>query len=217
MVRLELDSELIQGSTLVVGYEIRADNNSELDYLSENFYKYGIVEGDVVTITPSAIVDYLDTDWSFDALNNPDWEVIQKDDSRIELAEAVINSDTIGNRTILYTEALAGYNLQPTESATVMLNVSKLLTASQDIELDNETEINKVDKPGGSDLTSTPGNYVPGTGPAVERDDDMAETVLITPNTGENLNFIIPLTVVISAFVIIGVGVIFIKKKVLNK
>ena len=217
MVRLELDSELIQGSTLVVGYEIRADNNSELDYLSENFYKYGIVEGDVVTITPSAIVDYLDTDWSFDALNNPDWEVIQKDDSRIELAEAVINSDTIGNRTILYTEALAGYNLQPTESATVMLNVSKLLTASQDIELDNETEINKVDKPGGSDLTSTPGNYVPGTGPAVERDDDMAETVLITPNTGENLNFVIPLVVTISAFVIIGVGVIFIKKKVLNK
>lgn len=217
MVRLELDSELIQGSRLEIGYEIKATNNSELDYMSENYYKYGIIEGDVVIITPSTIIDYLDSDWDFDAKNNLDWEAIQKDDSRIKLAEEVINSTSIDNAKLLYTESLATYNLQPTESATVMLNVSKLLTSSEDIELDNETEIVKVNKSGGSDITSTPGNYVPGTGPAVERDDDMAEVVIVTPNTGENLNYIIPLAVTITAFVIIGVGIIFIKKKVLNK
>ena len=217
MVRLELDSELIQGSTLEIGYEITVTNNSEIEYMSENYYKYGMIEGDVVTITPSAIVDYLDVDWSFDQTNNPDWEKIQQDDSRITLAEEVINSDSIGNRTLLYTEALAGYDLQPTQTATVMLNVSKLLSSSDNIELDNETEINKMDKPGGANLTFIPGNYVPGTGPAVESDDDMAETVIITPNTGENLNYIIPIVVVATAFVIIGVGIIFIKKKVLNK
>ena len=217
MVRLELDSEIIQGSRLQVGYEIKATNSSELDYMSENYYKYGIIEGDVVTITPSAIIDYLDMDWDFEAESNPDWEAIEKDDSRITLAEEVTNSESIDNRKLLYTEALAGYNLQPTESATVMLNVSKLLTASEDIELDNETEIVKVDKPGGSNLTSIPGNYVPGTGPAVEPDDDMAEVVIVTPNTGENLNYIIPIAIVATAFVIIGVGIIFIKKKVLNK
>ena len=217
MVRLELDSELIQGSTLEIGYEITVTNNSEIEYMSENYYKYGMIEGDVVTITPSAIVDYLDVDWSFDQTNNPDWEKIQQDDSRITLAEEVINSDSIGNRTLLYTEALAGYDLQPTQTATVMLNVSKLLSSSDNIELDNETEINKMDKPGGANLTFIPGNYVPGTGPAVESDDDMAETVIITPNTGENLNYIIPIAVVATAFVIIGVGIIFIKKKVLNK
>lgn len=217
MVRLELDSELIQGSTLEIGYEITVTNNSEIEYMSENYYKYGMIEGDVVTITPSAIVDYLDVDWSFDQTNNPDWEKIQQDDSRITLAEEVINSDSIGNRTLLYTEALAGYDLQPTQTATVMLNVSKLLSSSDNIELDNETEINKMDKPGGANLTFIPGNYIPGTGPAVEADDDMAETVIITPNTGENLNYIIPIVVVATAFVIIGVGIIFIKKKVLNK
>ena len=217
MVRLEMDNELLEGSTLQIGYEIRVDNNSELEYMSENYYKYGMIEGDVVTITPSAIVDYLDTDWMFDATSNPDWEVIQKDDSRIELAEAVKTSETIDNRTILYTEALAGYDLQPTQNAIVMLNVSKLLNASQDIELENETEIVKVDKPGGGSLTFIPGNYVPGTGPQVEPDDDMAEIVIITPNTGENLNYIIPITVTITAFVIIGVGIVFIRKKVLNK
>ncbi len=217
MVRLEMDNELLEGSTLQIQYEIKVDNDSELDYMSENYYQYGIIEGNVVTITPSAIVDYLDTDWSFDVNRNPDWEVVRKDDPRLDLAEDVINSDTIGNRTILYTEALAGYDLQPTESATVMLDVSKLLNASQDIELENETEIVKVNKPGGANLTFIPGNYVPGTGPAVESDDDMAEIVIITPNTGENLNYIIPLSITITAFVIIGAGIFFIKKKVLNK
>ena len=217
MVRLELDSELIQGSRLEIGYEIKVNNNSELDYLSENYYKYGIIEGDVITITPSGVIDYLDSDWDFNATSNPDWEAVQKDDARLDLAEDVTNSTSIDEAKLLYTEALTQYQLQPTESATVMLNVSKLLTSSEDIELGNETELIKVDKPGGSDLTTIPGNYVPGTGPSVEGDDDMAEVVIVTPNTGENLNYMIPLVVTITACIIIGVGIIFIKKKVLNK
>ena len=216
-IRLEMDSELIEGSRLEIGYEIRVDNNSELDYLSENYYKYGIIEGDVITITPSGIIDYLDDDWDFNAENNPDWEAVQKDDTRLDLAENVTNAISIDGTKLLYTEALTRYNLKPTENATIMLNVSKLLTSSDDIELGNETEIVKVDKPGGSDLTTTPGDYVPGTGPNVEGDDDVAEIVIVTPNTGENLNYIIPLVVTITAFVIIGTGIIFIKKKVLNK
>ena len=217
MVRLEMDNELLQGSTLQVGYEIRADNNSELDYISENYYKYGIIEGNVVTLTPSAIVDYLDADWGFDATNNPDWEIVQKDDSRLALAVEVMDALTTKNVTILYTEALAGYDLRPTESATVMLNATKYLNASEDIELENETEIVKVEKPGGAHLTFTPGNYVPGTGPAVECDDDMAELVLITPNTGGNYNYIIPIGIIAMACIIVGVGVVMIKKKVLHK
>ena len=217
MIRLELDNELLQGSTLQIGYEIKVNNNSELEYISEDYYKYGIIEGNLVTITPSAIIDYLDSDWSFDATSNPEWEVVQRDDARLDLAEEVVNSTTINDVTLLYTEALAGYNLKPTESASVTLNVSKLLNSSEDIELGNETEIIKVDKPGGANLITIPGNYVPGTGPAVECDDDMAELVLITPNTGDNLNYMIPLGITIFAFVIIGIGVIIIKKKVLNK
>ena len=217
MVRLELDSEIIQGSRLQIGYEIKATNNSEIEYLSENYYKYGIIEGDVVTITPSAIIDYLDSDWDFDAESNPDWEAIQKDDSRISLAEEVRNSTSIDEAKLFYTEALAGYDLQPTESATVMLNVSKLLTSSEDIELGNETEIVKVEKPGGPNITSIPGNYVPGTGPSVEHDDSMAEIVIVTPNTGENMNYILPIVITVMACVILGVGVVLIKKKVLKK
>ena len=240
LVRLEMDSELIEGSQLEVTYAITAQNNSELDYLSENYYKYGIIEGETITLTPAAIVDYLDNDWSFNANDNPDWEVVEMDDSRLDLAEVVYNdpNSTINEKTILYTEALAGYDLQPTESATVTLDVSKMLSAAEDIELDNETEIVKVDKPGGSNITSTPGNYVPGTEPGdnttgdpeddttgnpgnpipgIETDYGKAETIIITPNTGENLNYMIPVTIGVVVCIILGVGIFFIKRKVLNK
>ena len=217
-VRVELDNELIQGATLEVGYEFVATNNSELDYLSENFYKYGIIEGDVVTINASGIIDYLDNDWAFDNASNPDWQVRTLDEVRELLQQDVFENETttINDKTILYTDTLRNTPIEPANSQSVMLNVSKILTTSEDISLDNETEIVEVDKTGGSDLVSTPGNYVPGTG-HTESDDDMAETVIITPATGRNLSYVLPITIGIVALVIIGGGIVLIKRKVLKK
>ena len=217
-VRVELDNELIQGATLEAGYEFVATNNSELDYLSENFYKYGIIEGDVVTINASGIIDYLDNDWAFDNASNPDWQVRTLDEVRELLQQDVFENETttINDKTILYTDTLRNTPIEPANSQSVMLNVSKILTTSEDISLDNETEIVEVDKTGGSDLVSTPGNYVPGTG-HTESDDDMAETVIITPATGRNLAYVLPITIGIVALVIIGGGIILIKRKVLKK
>ena len=217
-LRMELDSELIQGATAEVTYAIKSINNSELDYLSENYYKYGIIEGKVVTITPSAVVDYLDTDWAFDASKNPDWQLKESDDLRGIVADIVYTDPEteINNRTILYTEKLKEYKLEPTQSAEVDLYVSKLLSNSEDIELDNETEIVKLEKTGGSKIiSSTPGNYVPG-GIGTESDDDRPATVIITPSTGDNRAFIVPIIVAIVAIIILGVGVLVIKKKALG-
>lgn len=230
IIRLEMDDELMGGASLEIEYTIKATNNSELDYVDENFYKYGIVGGEVATITPSGIVDYLDVDWEFDTVRNPDWESITDlEDPKLDLAQTVKESEEITNRKIVYTDALAGEKIKPTEDAEVKLNVSKLMTSSEDIELDNETEVVEINKTSGGHLylepptydapivPSIPGNYEPGTGPQIEHDDDMAERVIITSNTGENLNFILPISIIVSALVIIGVGAIFIKKKVLNK
>ena len=216
-VRIELDNELIQGATLEVGYVITTENLSELDYLSENFYKYGIVEGEVVTITPSAIIDYLDNRWAFESEKNPDWQVKTKEDLPGLVAEVVYNNEnsTINDKTILYTESLKQNALKPTESASVNLNVSKLLTTSDDLSFDNETEITTLDKTGGSKPEGTPGNYIPGTG-KTEPDDSTAETVVVTPSTGANLNFILPITVGVIALIVLGVGVVIIKRKTLN-
>lgn len=214
-IKLELDNELIQGATVEVGYEIKATNNSELDYLSEEFYKYGKQVGNLITITPSAIIDYLDKDWAFESEKNTAWEVKTVDEIKnIVSAEVYGEGSEIYDRTILYTESLSKEELKPTDSASVMLNVSKILSNSDEIELDNEAEITKLSKTGGSMTDSIPGNYVPGTG-STESDDSLAETVIVTPSTGENLNFIVPIMVGVIALVILGAGVVIIKKKTL--
>ncbi len=227
-VKLELDNELIQGTTLEVGYVITATNNSELDYLSDKFYHYGIVDGDLITMTPTSIIDYLDKDWSFKEEKNPEWQIKTQEDLQTEdLVAAEVIGSNIGNKWILYTEALKQHKLKPANKeqsgkiinkgesqATVQLNVSKVLTTTDEISLNNETEIIKIDRPGGRRPKPIPGNYQPGTS-IHEVDDSMAETTIVTPATGENQNYIIPIMVGTIALLILGAGVIIIKKKVL--
>lgn len=217
-IKLELDNELIQGAVVEVGYELKTTNKSELDYLSENFYQYGKVDGSLVTITPTAIVDYLDKEWAFEAENNQQWESKTLEEIKNMLAETVYNNQesTIGQKIILYTETLKNQKLEPKQSAAVDLKVSKVLASTDEISLDNETEIIKVDKTGGSNLVTILGNYIPGTG-KTEEDDCMAETVIVTPSTGDNQNFIIPIMVGIVASVMLAAGVVAIKKKALGK
>ena len=217
-LKIEIDNELMEGAHLEVQYRITVKNNSELEYLTEEYYKYGITGGDVATITPTAIIDYLDDDWNFDKEANQGWETKTLDDIKTIVDEVVYEDEnsTINETTILYTEALKDKKLKPEEKETIYLNVSKLLAVSQEINLDNETEIVKIERTGGGNLTFTPGNYIPGTG-KTESDDDMAEEVIATSKTGDNLNFIVPISIVVSALVILGAGVVFIKKKILNK
>ena len=215
-VKLELDNELIQGATVEVEYEIKVTNNSELDYVSEDFYKYGIKSGNEVTITPTSIIDYLDKNWGFKAEKNKEWTVKSLDEIKNIVAKEVYENEdsTIADKTILYTESLKGQKLKPTESATVNLNVSKVLSNSDEISLDNESEITKLTKNGGPRPSPTPGNHVPGQEPK-EPDESTSETVIVTPSTGANLEFIVPVMVGVIALVILGAGVVIIKKKTL--
>lgn len=216
-VKLELDNELIQGATVEVEYEIKVTNNSELDYVSEDFYKYGIKSGNEVTITPTSIIDYLDKNWGFEAEKNKEWTVKSLDEIKNIVAKEVYENEnsTIADKTILYTESLKDEKLKPTESATVNLNVSKVLSNSDEISLDNESEITELTKDGGSRLISTPGNYIPGQEETKESDESIAETVIVTPSTGANLGFIVPVMIGVIALVILGAGVVIIKKKTL--
>ena len=61
---------------------------------------------------------------------------------------------------------------------------------------------------------ATPGNYEPGTGPKVESDDD-GVVLVITGPTGEDKNYLPYILLGISSFIILGTGIIFIKKKIL--
>lgn len=221
-VKLELDNELIQGATVEVTYEIRAVNHSEVDYITQEYYQYGIEgkETEKVTITPLAIVDYLDSNWAFESNNNPNWEIKTLDDNEFKASlDKLVYEDeesTVTDKIILYTSYLSNEVIVPGGSRSVELKVSKLLSNSDEISMDNEVEINEIEKNGGRPVDSTPGNYIPGKGHQ-EPDDSQAPTIIVTPNTGDNLEFIIPIMVGVVALIILGVGIILIKRKALEK
>lgn len=226
-IRLELDNELIQGARLEVGYEIRVINQSELDYIPKegsdaSFYKYGKEALDdtqqLITITPTGIIDYLDNGWAFDNNTYNDWQAkeikdITEGDNKL-IADNVYNNEetTIATRKILYTDKFKNESLAPSEERKLDFTVSKILATTDEISLDNEVEVVELNRPGGSIPESIPGNYVPGTG-STESDDSMAETTIVTPATGENQNYILPVVIVVTACIILGAGIIFIKKK----
>jgi hypothetical protein len=224
-IKVELDNELLQGARVEVGYAIVFNNNSEIDYLSEEFYKFGITGGELVKIGLPTVIDYLDNDWSYEADKNGDnWTIMTldelKNDNSIVIGGNVTESkdentdEDINSRLILKTDKLTE-KIAPGTTNTVTLNVSKTLTTTDDISLDNETETIKVSKTGGSKIPTIPGNYKPGT-MNIETDGSESETVLITPSTGANLEFVLPTAIAILALAILGTGVFIIKKKVID-
>ena len=203
-VKLEVDSELIEGATLEVGYEIKAINQSEVDYMSENYYKYGKKEGNIATLTPSAVVDYLDKNLGFIEDNNRDWKQITSEDLEKLNAVKVGDTEYLNNKKILYTEATTKA-LKPTETVSVGLNVSKLLTSSEDLTFNNDAEVAKITPPGNPPVV--PPKYPPVV---------PAEDIIIVPSTGANMNYLLPTIVGMVSLVILGVGVFVIKKKVID-
>ena len=77
-LKAEIDNELIQSSTLEIGYEIVVKNNSELDYATENYYLYGELgtDADIITLTPTGVYDYLDSEMKL--VPDSNWEIVEK-------------------------------------------------------------------------------------------------------------------------------------------
>ena len=90
----------------------------------------------------------------------------------------------------------------------------QLSTTTDDLTYENDIEI--IQLRGRKTVDSIPGNYDPTTNTPNEPDDDVVE-VTITGPTGENRQYIIYGIIGISTLVIIGVGIVIIKKRVLKK
>ncbi len=91
----------------------------------------------------------------------------------------------------------------------------KILTTTDEISLDNDVEITEIQREGGSTPIPTPGNYIPGSGKK-ENDDSIAETVTVTLATGENRSYMLPILIGTTALIILGMGIVLIKKKTLD-
>lgn len=211
-VKGEMDSELIEGSTLEVVYEIKVTNNSESDYMSEDFYKFGTQTGNVVTISPSKIADYLDSKYTFNQQNG--WT----QGSASDIQSSSIDEDVRNGRAIAISNQLESKQLAPTESASVELTATKLLATSDDLTFDNSAEVLENTKPNGdSNHTGTPIVLNDVNLALVSWPHSSAQQVMIVPSTGGNQNYTLPIVIGIVALVVLGVGIFFIRKITLRR
>lgn len=213
ILRAELDSELIEGATVEVTYAIKVTNVSEKDYDSPNYYLYGNKKGaQLIKNSVTGVIDYLDGKIVFVPDNT--WE--KKENTFIEEVNASEkgNIDYLNSIKTYYTSKLQK-DLAPGESNEVTLKASKLLTSSEDNTFDNKTEIVDVTRKDG-DITGTPVKVTWNKGKFFF-DTDNAEKTVIIPSTGENRNYVLPTVIGIIAVAIVGVGVFFIKKYVVDR
>lgn len=229
-VHIEIDNEIIQGATLKVEYEIIVDNSEcEIDYNNRDYYIYGIVpknHNGWKIATVKDLYDYPNNGLNFNQENQKDpniWEDINETPGQVlsklkELKESGRISqetyDTLKNYSrILHTETFT--NMKPGDgSKSVTMTLTRLLSNNEEsFTFDNDIEVNVSN--GRVPDSSTPGNYVPGKG-SREPDDDNTE-IIITGPTGGNNNYIPYIVLGISCLVILGAGVVFVKKKVIHK
>lgn len=250
-IKAEIDNELIQGATVEIKYEIKVQNNSEIDYDSEGYYCYGEKGGEIVKIKASGVYDYLDntmiandenTEWETKTIVNYNEKVskptimeeyfkyqsssidssgnteirVWYEEFKEQYATAIKNwniteikearKKKLADKTILHNANLEG-EIAPGDSKQASLTASKILTNTDEIELNNDVEITEVTR------TAKTGRKVT---PKYTSLYDRGETVTITTPTGENKNYILITIVAISFFVILGTGIVFIKKKILK-
>ena len=235
-VKVEIDQELIQGATLNVEYGLKVTNSSELDYQTQEFYMYGVGHGEnesaMVTLQPSLIIDYIDSNMLIGDSNSNSWNAVAQENRADYLYDENSNPDGLLTKDledtlnssirVITTEQLKDNVLKPVgneneTSITAVLDSQRLLSNNDETFVENNAEIIKVKRNnGGSVLITTPGNYVPSDSSTSEEDDSVSPSVTIVPPTGTTTNTISYVIVVISSLAIVVAGIILIKRFVLK-
>lgn len=231
-LKIEVDNEIIEGATLEVTYAIRIENLSELDYDTEKYYKYGDRTGATpVVMKIDSVIDYMDEDLSTEYTYNSTsgWKMVKPEDLK---AQGLISEDVysaIKNKhNVLVNED--GLTLSPKDKAEIEIRASKLLSTSKEMLYKNYAEILTVSNSVGrfygqknEDSSNKwkltiPGNFVPADSPIVPPEDDTDKvTITIIPPTGQDMNqYVVASVIGISCLVILTVGIVLIKKKVLD-
>lgn len=265
-LRIEMDASLLQGSTVDMKYRLTTENTSQADYVDDayGYYIYGESyysdvlndesrkEDDVLTVSPTKVVDYLDENSIFlpeDATNKEYlWRQMSiqelKDEGLVasNVTEAlqdgrynVTNADgeveqveELDEKQIFTTDYffVNGIKFKPKfivnntvhnpEGGDLYIVVSKVINSEDDANFQNQAEIIQAEKGGGKPPEWTPGNYIP-NGVNQELDDSTSEETAIIPSTGLNKAYILPITVLVVSFVLLGIGIYLIIVKVMKR
>lgn len=233
MLKVETSNETIQSANLSITYQFNIYNIGEVEYLTEDYYNYGKVpateaerEKTVVKLKPESMIDYMDN--SKIILQTKDWKLLEKPyqlaenglispdiEESINNIQKVMQIDNIMKDENAY---LSPKGMQNSSVTTVEMRVSKLLALKEDFDVGNDAELIRTVKTGGAIIIETHGNYDPINTPKEQRenDDSTAEDITITDPTGENRDYIISIVIGISALVILGTGIVLIRKVVLK-
>ena len=151
-------------------------------------YKIKVTNEGAISGFVKKIADYIPSEMKFNSELNKDWY-------------------TSGNG-VLYNSSLANTIINPGESKVVTLTLTKKMTEDNLGLYHNEAEIYEAyNDLGIEDIDSTPGNKLS------SEDDISSADVLITVKTGEVILFTgLALTIIVT----IGIGVYFIKRKVIK-
>lgn len=223
-VHIELDDEIIQGATLKIKYEIKVDNREcEIDYNDLDYYYFGKLpvnytdrnKWKIATITD--LFDYPGNGMNFNIdynnSGNNKWDYLKIE----ELQEGTnivpgLKQTLSRYNVILHTDKFA--NMTPGQEQTETMVLTRLLSnTNADLSFDNKVEVNTYD---GRKIDYTiPGNYDPVEGKPDEADNS-GKNLVITGPTGENQNYVLYIGLGITIFVLLGAGIILIKKFVLK-
>ena len=233
----EVDNEIVQSAQLAVQYEFTITNVGEVEYQTEQFYKYGNAcsneyKTNIVQLNAQGIIDYIDNgvrtgmdydEWKIfakdqyrDNLYNPD--EIQKQlltpdiETYLTTKENVLLKDDLSREEAKWLDPIN--NKQTKE----YLECSRLLpNTDDDVSFANDAELIRIEKRGGATLVTTPGNYIPTNSDTGESDNDTSEEITVTSPSGGNKNYITTGLLAISSLAVLAAGVIIIKKYVISK
>ena len=144
-----------------------------------------------------------------DIIEENSYEYYQKEYYEIikEWNESTIRQDKLKNKAILQNTGELEKELKPREEISQELQLEKNLYNSDEIDLNNDCEIIKIER-----SSNTGRQIIPRYSVIYDR----GESVRVITSTGDNNYNMEKIIIVLSGLIIIGTGIIFIKKKILK-
>lgn len=216
MVKVEMDSDIIQGSRLNIGYAISIENKSETDYNTENYYKYGEINGaKPVETTINKVIDYVDDGLQSEytnIANAGEWRLKTGNEELKDVLADNVYNEVKTRTTTLINEPVITLKLGEKKNLNTV-EVSKLMSSSEDTTYENYAEIISVSNEIGRFYNGTPGNFLLTNAKQTHESDDNARDnrakITVVPSTGDN-TIIYYMIGIISLSIIAG-GIIFVK------
>ncbi len=224
-LRIEIAEDSLYGSDLTLTYDLRVQNESEVNYYEndEKYYGWYYMFGDVidkVTIPvelSTTVDDYLDSLLQFTGNTN--------NATREQNSEEIKSTD--GKTVVGYRYGLAYNNqIKRTETETVVLQAHKLLSElEQEWNYDNGAKIrtlqNKTASGEKSNKTSiglvvTPVNSPASNAKVGDDFESFTNTIVTTPTGSDKLSIILYIITGTIGLAVLFSGIVFIKKRVIK-